>query len=134
MVISPKKRLTAWLRLTTLQIYVILTYLFFFFGAEDAARITAKNGLEFYVHNRDLRNLLTDEKLADRFDAADNGEPGGAGGPGDFPATGGFPGGAPGGFYGPEEGPSVEEVNYIYISFEVGSFALHLRDYVSTIL
>ena len=59
---------------------------------------------------------LTDEKLADKFDAADNGEPGGAGGPGDFPATSGFPGGAPGGFYGPEEGPSVEEVNYIYLS------------------
>lgn len=40
--------------------------------AEDeaaAARITAKNGLESYAYN--LRNSLTDEKLADKFDAAD---------------------------------------------------------------
>ena len=44
----------------------------FFFSAEDeaaAARITAKNGLESYAYN--LRNSLTDEKLADKFDAAD---------------------------------------------------------------
>jgi len=42
------------------------------YKAEDeaaAARITAKNGLESYAY--DLRNSLTDEKLADRFDAAD---------------------------------------------------------------
>lgn len=40
--------------------------------AEDeaaAARITAKNGLESYAYN--LRNSLTDEKLAGKFDAAD---------------------------------------------------------------
>ena len=40
--------------------------------AEDeaaAARIGAKNGLESYAYN--LRNSLTDEKLADKFDAAD---------------------------------------------------------------
>ncbi len=40
--------------------------------AEDEAaanRITAKNGLESYAYN--LRNSLTDEKLADKFDAAD---------------------------------------------------------------
>jgi heat shock protein 1/8 len=43
-----------------------------FFSAEDeatAARITAKNGLESYAYN--LRNTLTDEKLADKFDTAD---------------------------------------------------------------
>lgn len=43
-----------------------------FLLAEDeaaAARITAKNGLESYAYN--LRNSLTDEKLADKFDAAD---------------------------------------------------------------
>ena len=42
------------------------------FVAEDeaaAARIQAKNGLESYSYN--LRNTLTDEKLADKFDAAD---------------------------------------------------------------
>ncbi|KZO95703.1 heat shock protein 70 [Calocera viscosa TUFC12733] len=42
------------------------------FKAEDeeaAARITAKNGLESYAYN--LRNSMTDEKLADKFDAAD---------------------------------------------------------------
>jgi len=42
------------------------------YKAEDeaaAARITAKNGLESYAYN--LRNSLTDEKLADKFDAAD---------------------------------------------------------------
>jgi heat shock 70kDa protein 1/2/6/8 len=42
------------------------------FPAEDeaaAARITAKNGLESYAYN--LRNSFTDEKLADKFDAAD---------------------------------------------------------------
>lgn len=40
--------------------------------AEDeaaAARIQSKNGLESYAYN--LRNSLTDEKLADKFDAAD---------------------------------------------------------------
>lgn len=40
--------------------------------AEDeaaAARIQAKNGLESYAYN--LRNSLSDEKLADKFDAAD---------------------------------------------------------------
>lgn len=40
--------------------------------AEDeaaAARIQAKNGLESYSYN--LRNSLTDEKLADKFDADD---------------------------------------------------------------
>jgi heat shock 70kDa protein 1/6/8 len=40
--------------------------------AEDdaaAARITAKNGLESYAYN--LRNSLTDDKLASKFDAAD---------------------------------------------------------------
>ena len=40
--------------------------------AEDeaaASRIQAKNGLESYAYN--LRNTLTDEKLADKFDAAD---------------------------------------------------------------
>jgi L1 cell adhesion molecule like protein len=36
---------------------------------EAAARITAKNGLESYAYN--LRNSLNDEKLADKFDAAD---------------------------------------------------------------
>ncbi|KAF8201445.1 heat shock cognate 70 [Pholiota molesta] len=42
------------------------------YRAEDeaaAARITAKNGLESYAYN--LRNSLNDEKLADKFDAAD---------------------------------------------------------------
>lgn len=42
------------------------------FSAEDeaaAARISAKNGLESYSYN--LRNSLTDEKLADKFDPAD---------------------------------------------------------------
>ena len=44
----------------------------FFFSAEDeavAARITAKNGVESYAYN--LRNSISDEKLADKFDAAD---------------------------------------------------------------
>ena len=44
----------------------------FFFPAEDeaaAARITAKNGLESYAYN--LHNSLTDEKLTDKFEAAD---------------------------------------------------------------
>jgi L1 cell adhesion molecule like protein len=36
---------------------------------EAAARITSKNGLESYAYN--LRNSLTDDKLADKFDAAD---------------------------------------------------------------
>ena len=43
-----------------------------FLLAEDeaaAARISAKNGLESYAYN--LRNSLTDDKLADKFDAAD---------------------------------------------------------------
>ena len=56
--------------MTILQFYLILT--FSLFSAEDeaaAARITAKNGLESYAYN--LRNSLTDEKLADKFDAAD---------------------------------------------------------------
>ena len=42
------------------------------YKAEDeaaAARITAKNGLESYAYN--LRNSLSDEKLADKFDPAD---------------------------------------------------------------
>ena len=42
------------------------------YKAEDAAateRISAKNGLESYAYN--LRNSLSDEKLADKFDAAD---------------------------------------------------------------
>lgn len=45
---------------------------FFLFSAEDeaaAARITAKNSLESYAYN--LRNSLNDEKLADKFEAAD---------------------------------------------------------------
>lgn len=40
--------------------------------AEDeaaAARITAKNALESYSYN--LRNSMNDEKLADKFEAAD---------------------------------------------------------------
>jgi len=36
---------------------------------EAAARITSKNGLESYAYN--LRNSLSDEKLADKFEAAD---------------------------------------------------------------
>ncbi|KAF6765140.1 heat shock cognate 70 [Ephemerocybe angulata] len=36
---------------------------------EAAARITSKNGLESYAYN--LRNSLNDDKLADKFDAAD---------------------------------------------------------------
>jgi heat shock protein 1/8 len=47
-------------------------FILFFFPAEDeaaAARITAKIGLESYAYN--LRNSLTDEKLADKLDAAD---------------------------------------------------------------
>ncbi|CAE6422102.1 unnamed protein product [Rhizoctonia solani] len=36
---------------------------------EAAARITAKNALESYAYN--LRNTLQDDKLADKFDAAD---------------------------------------------------------------
>jgi heat shock 70kDa protein 1/2/6/8 len=42
------------------------------FPAEDeaaAARITAKNGLESYAYN--LRNSLSDEKLAGKFEPAD---------------------------------------------------------------
>lgn len=44
----------------------------FFHVAEDeaaAARIQSKNGLESYAYN--LRNSITDEKLADKFEAAD---------------------------------------------------------------
>ena len=55
---------------SALHLYMILIY--FFFSAEDeaaAARITAKNGLESYAYN--LRNSLTDEKLADKFEADD---------------------------------------------------------------
>ena len=51
---------------------ILLILTFSLFSAEDeaaAARITAKNGLESYAYN--LRNSLTDEKLADKFDAAD---------------------------------------------------------------
>ena len=54
---------------SALHLYMILIY---FFSAEDeaaAARITAKNGLESYAYN--LRNSLTDEKLADKFEADD---------------------------------------------------------------
>ena len=51
-------------KLTTLHLYMLLTC-FFFFSAEDEARITAKNSLEFYAH------ALSDEKLTDKFDAAD---------------------------------------------------------------
>jgi heat shock protein 1/8 len=43
-----------------------------FFLAEDkaaAAHITSKNALESYAYN--LHNSLTDEKLADKFEAAD---------------------------------------------------------------
>ena len=36
---------------------------------EAAARIQSKNGLESYTYN--LRNSLNDEKLKDKFDAAD---------------------------------------------------------------
>jgi hypothetical protein len=36
---------------------------------EAAARISSKNGLESYTYN--LRNSITDEKLADKFDPAD---------------------------------------------------------------
>ena len=36
---------------------------------EAAARIQSKNGLESYTYN--LRNLLNDEKLKDKFDVAD---------------------------------------------------------------
>jgi len=42
------------------------------YKAEDeaaAARITAKNGLESYAYN--LRNSMTEEKLADKFEASD---------------------------------------------------------------
>ncbi|MBH0005029.1 Hsp70 family protein [Pseudoalteromonas sp. SWYJZ12] len=42
------------------------------YKAEDeaaASRITAKNGLESYAYN--LRNSITDEKLADKFEAGD---------------------------------------------------------------
>jgi heat shock protein 1/8 len=49
----------------------LLTF-FIFSSAEDeaaAARISAKNGLESYAYN--LRNSLNDEKLADKFEAAD---------------------------------------------------------------
>ena len=74
--VSPRRRLSAWLRKprntkvtgATQHLYLILIS---FFSADKAAaaRITAKNGLEFYAYN--VRNSLTDEKLADKFDAAD---------------------------------------------------------------
>ena len=65
------------LRNTKVKIWVCTHYLhklltLFFFPAEDeaaAARISAKNGLESYAYN--LRNSLNDEKLADKFEAAD---------------------------------------------------------------
>lgn len=44
----------------------------FFSSAEDeaaAARINAKNGLESYAYN--LRNSMSDEKLAGKFEPAD---------------------------------------------------------------
>jgi heat shock protein 1/8 len=47
----------------------VLPYLLAEDEAAAAARITSKNALESYAYN--LRNSLTDEKLADKFDAAD---------------------------------------------------------------
>ncbi|KAJ7059286.1 heat shock cognate 70 [Mycena amicta] len=102
------------------------------YKAEDeaaAARIASKNSLESYAYN--LRNSITDEKLADKFEpkletaekqkeleAITNpimqklyGSTGGVPGAGGFP--GGAPGGgAPGGFPGASnDDPSVEEVD-----------------------
>ena len=59
-------------RLTTLQLLYSTNIPFFFLAEDEAAAariITPKNGLESYAYN--LRNSLTDEKLADKFDAAD---------------------------------------------------------------
>ena len=53
-----------------------------------------------------------------KFYGAAGGAFGGASGLGGFPGVGGFPGHAPGGFPGPEEGPSVEED-------DIGFFAWH---------
>lgn len=50
--------------------YLILTISLSIAEDEEAAsRIQAKNGLESYAYN--LRNSITDEKLADKFDPAD---------------------------------------------------------------
>jgi len=52
--------------------WIVIRMLISFPVAEDeaaAARIQAKNGLESYAYN--LRNSITDEKLADKFEAAD---------------------------------------------------------------
>jgi len=52
--------------------WIVIRMLIFSLVAEDdaaAARIQAKNGLESYAYN--LRNSITDEKLADKFEAAD---------------------------------------------------------------
>ena len=57
-------------RLTALKKYVILT----FFSAEDeaaATRFTARNGLKSYYVYATFVNSLTNEKPADKFDAAD---------------------------------------------------------------
>ncbi|KAG2041754.1 heat shock protein 70 [Suillus americanus] len=45
------------------------TFLLSYTDEAAAARIQAKNGLESYAYN--LRNSITDEKLADKFDPAD---------------------------------------------------------------
>lgn len=53
-------------------VYKPFTWYLFAFSAEDeaaAARISAKNGLESYAYN--LRNSISDEKLADKFEPAD---------------------------------------------------------------
>ena len=58
-------------RLTTLQL-LYGTNIPFFLAEDEAAAariITPKNGLKSYAYN--LRNSLTDEKLAYRFDVAD---------------------------------------------------------------
>lgn len=49
-----------------------MTHRSYYFAEEDedaASRIAAKNGLESYAYN--LRNSTQDEKLADKFEAAD---------------------------------------------------------------
>lgn len=59
-------------RVSTTTSVVIYKWLTVCVLAEDeaaAARITAKNGLESYSYN--LRNSINDEKLADKFEAAD---------------------------------------------------------------
>lgn len=48
---------------------IILTWHLTAEDEEATARITSRNALESYAYN--LRNSLTDEKLADKFDAAD---------------------------------------------------------------